>query len=62
MIEMYEGKVTVDVTKVNDLTRRYLMEFKEKLNEHIEKIRDGQDGKDKPVLSNRDHHKNLLSK
>ncbi|MGL5764973.1 MAG: hypothetical protein ACRCX8_04960 [Sarcina sp.] len=35
MIEMYEGKLTVDVGALSDLGRHYLVQFKEELNKYI---------------------------
>lgn len=36
MLETYEGKVTVDISSLSDVTRHYLFKFKEELNKYIE--------------------------
>ena len=67
MLEMYEGKVTIDISKVSDLTRHYLVEFKEKLNEHINELREGsvkkakQKSTDTDPISNAEHHRRMIS-
>ena len=37
MVEMFDGKVTVDVSTLSENVRQYMIEFKEELLDHIEK-------------------------
>ncbi|MGL5715351.1 MAG: hypothetical protein ACRCX2_20200 [Paraclostridium sp.] len=39
MLELYEGKMTVDITNLDELTRHYLVEFKDELNQHINSLK-----------------------
>lgn len=35
MLEMYEGKITIDVNSLSNVGRQYMIQFKEELNKVI---------------------------
>lgn len=59
MLELYEGKVTVDLTNLSDVARHHLVGFKEELNKYIKEKTEGKNKK--PVGSNIDHHRQLVN-
>lgn len=59
MLEMYDGKVTVDVNTLSNVGRQYLIKFKDELNKVIhEKMKNGKAKVD--TRTNAEIHRNNI--
>lgn len=58
MLELYEGKVTVDLTSLSEVTRHHLFNFKEELNSYI---KEKTEKTKKPMTSNTEQHRRMIN-